>query len=314
MAKRFFTIITTIIIIFQGHSKTIMAPDLVWEYYDFYTPGYTYDRVILERYNLANDSPGEEGDFIWKNVSNREWIRYRSNGGYWEYNGEPQLSYPAPKIKEEDGKVWIIITPEYAKIHGLYEYVISNDTYKRKEVELKEDLPVILYDFEAKVGDRYPTIILGNLLTTANVVETSFRDDILDGVKQVRILTDFTMQYFDIKWEPDSEWLDELNHFTVGYVEKIGNITSGTFTDLNPYYDDNTGLKEYAVYINNIYDSEGNIVYKGRNFDGEASIYDLSIDSIDKNDSLLYDLHGRVVTNPQPGSIYIRGGKKFVAK
>ncbi|MDE7413835.1 MAG: hypothetical protein K2N05_08645, partial [Muribaculaceae bacterium] len=31
-------------------------------------------------------------------------------------------------------------------------------------------------------------------------------------------------------------------------------------------------------------------------------------------DNRIYDLHGRVITNPQPGSIYIRGGKKFVAK
>ena len=32
------------------------------------------------------------------------------------------------------------------------------------------------------------------------------------------------------------------------------------------------------------------------------------------SDNRIFDLHGRRVTNPQPGSVYIRGGKKFVAK
>ncbi|MDE7412888.1 MAG: hypothetical protein K2N05_03730 [Muribaculaceae bacterium] len=45
---------------------------------------------------------------------------------------------------------------------------------------------------------------------------------------------------------------------------------------------------------------------------GLSGVNSLKI-NIDTPD-IIFDLHGRRVTNPQPGSVYIRGGKKFVAK
>ncbi len=44
-----------------------------------------------------------------------------------------------------------------------------------------------------------------------------------------------------------------------------------------------------------------------------AGIENTVVDSKQSNDNI-YDLHGRMVANPQPGSLYIRNGKKFVAK
>ncbi|MDE7412706.1 MAG: hypothetical protein K2N05_02800 [Muribaculaceae bacterium] len=55
---------------------------------------------------------------------------------------------------------------------------------------------------------------------------------------------------------------------------------------------------------------DGTVIYENPT----SSVRDINAQSPANNDESIYDLHGRVVTNPQLGSVYIRGGKKFVAK
>ena len=58
-------------------------------------------------------------------------------------------------------------------------------------------------------------------------------------------------------------------------------------------------------------DKDGDILYKGR--PGMSQVKELTR-AVSGSDAKLYDLMGRSVSNPQPGTIYIRDGKKFVVK
>ena len=237
-------------------------------------------------------------------------LRERDDKVGWGYEGENLHPKPDAEVVVDGDRVYMRITQEYVKEHGWCEF----DYGARQFIpaSLEEDIEVTLYDFSVKPGDRYQTLLFGNFLTTANVVSTDFRDDILGGVRQVKILTDFSIQDFNLDYEPGEEFNENYDIFTISYVEKLGNISYGTFTELNPCWYDKTDGKHFETVINNVYDSQGEIVYKGKDFDGFASMRDITSDP--KVSQTIYDLHGREVTNPVSGSIYIRDGKKFVAE
>lgn len=97
---------------------------------------------------------------------------------------------------------------------------------------------------------------------------------------------------------------------TISYAEIVGNTGRGTLTELqtpediyltSSMYNPRTTL--YAVY-----DTNGTIIYGT-----PASIPSCGEDESSKS-HIIFDLHGREITTPLPGSIYIRNGKKFVGR
>lgn len=65
------------------------------------------------------------------------------------------------------------------------------------------------------------------------------------------------------------------------------------------------------ISLLSVEDEQGNIIFRPEMLSGTN---DISNEHILPETSSIFDLHGREVTNPIPGSIYIRNGKKFVAK
>ena len=294
---------------FPLHAVSEWNNGLVWEYYDYYESSYVDQAYRKSLLKCTIDSQGKDDTgLFWLPESSRDWVVDPLVG--WVYAGETPDPGPGAELREEVGKLSLVITPEYVKTHGWYEFDYEARLFL--PIELEDEMTVTLYDFNVKPGDSYRTILFGNYLTTAHVVETSFRDDILDGVRQVKILTDFSIRLFDLDYEPGDELYDFAERCTISYVEKLGNITSGTFTELAPFWYDAADGKRFGTVISNVYDSEGNVVYEGVNFDGFAGISE--INSASSDDTPIYDLHGRVVTTTVPGSIYIRDGRKFVAK
>ena len=305
----------SILISMPLNAVSLWDNDFVWEYYDYYNdsmgnPINTIGRIGLLKYtlNIQDDDPSS---LLWKFESSREWeLRERDDKVGWGYEGENLHPKPDAEVVVDGDRVYMRITQEYVKKHGWCEFDYGAQRFI--PATLEEDMEVTLYDFSVKPGDRYQTLLFGNFLTTANVVSTDFRDDILGGVRQVKILTDFSIQDFNLDYEPGEEFNENYDKFTISYVEKLGNISYGTFTELNPCWYAKTDGKHFETVINNVYDSQGEVVYKGKDFNGFASMRDITSDP--KVSQTIYDLHGREVTNPVSGSIYIRNGKKFVAE
>ncbi|MDE6257747.1 MAG: hypothetical protein K2M53_05125 [Muribaculaceae bacterium] len=68
-------------------------------------------------------------------------------------------------------------------------------------------------------------------------------------------------------------------------------------------------MNDYEVcYLTSVFDTDGTIIY------GKPSNVNALHNNYLNNNLKTYDLYGREVTSPVPGSIYIRNGKKFVAE
>ena len=93
-------------------------------------------------------------------------------------------------------------------------------------------------------------------------------------------------------------------------IEGIGSIWGGTLfapvADKTEYTD-----SAPRIVFNNLYDSEGNVLCPGAD-KKVAGVETVSGDDR-ANDSRKYDLNGREMRNPEPGTVYIQGGRKHVA-
>ena len=93
-------------------------------------------------------------------------------------------------------------------------------------------------------------------------------------------------------------------------IEGIGSIWGGTLfapvADKTEYTD-----SAPRIVFNNLYDSEGNVLCPGAD-KKVAGVETVSGDDR-ANDSRIYDLNGREIRNPEPGTVYIQGGRKHVA-
>ena len=98
-------------------------------------------------------------------------------------------------------------------------------------------------------------------------------------------------------------------------AEGIGNVGRGSF--LVPETEARYHVVPNATYgegfFNNLYDLEGNVVYKGENVQKPSSGIE-SVGADAKTPGKLYDLMGREIRNPQRGTIYIRDGEKRIAR
>lgn len=65
------------------------------------------------------------------------------------------------------------------------------------------------------------------------------------------------------------------------------------------------------ISLLNVEDEQGNIIFNPGML---SEVSEISNDKLKSESDHIFDLHGREVANPLPGSIYIHNGKKFVAK
>lgn len=101
-----------------------------------------------------------------------------------------------------------------------------------------------------------------------------------------------------------------------GWIEGIGILKTGCLAA----YDilmrggqgyDNTEFLNQDSWLQSVYTDDGQVLY------GLPPV-GLSINGISDNaspaDSRMFDVMGREITSPAPGTVYIQGGKKFIAK
>ena len=95
-------------------------------------------------------------------------------------------------------------------------------------------------------------------------------------------------------------------------IEGIGPTEDGDLAVFGPPYladtPDNSLLPGQGSSLVRVYGSDGNLIY-GKEPGGVSSMTDNTV-----SDDTIYDVLGRRVSSTVPGSVYIRGGKKFVAK
>ena len=79
------------------------------------------------------------------------------------------------------------------------------------------------------------------------------------------------------------------------------------------------GTGSALVVLNNVTDAEGNVIFSAADFDApaySAGMPEVGFDMgrTQAKDDKKYDLNGREIRNPLPGTVYIQNGEKHVAK
>ena len=194
----------------------------------------------------------------------------------------------------------------YLLVDGVNIAWISYVTEDFNRFDLSVGDEVLMYDFGAKPGDKYystslyPLGLPDHFCTFTEMVPVVIKEVdtiIVNGVKRIRqrVIVD--------------DWLERT------FVEGIG-INTGFF--YLPNYVFITGDSHW-VEFDNVTDTNGNIIFSAEDFNAPA--YDVGVtevsfdtDRTQAADNKMYDMNGREIHNPMPGTVYIQNGEKHVAK
>ena len=98
-------------------------------------------------------------------------------------------------------------------------------------------------------------------------------------------------------------------HDDILFIEGVGPVKWGTIGDVNPWILTEGGFTTSfdRLHLSAVTTKGGEILYGW-----PPSSVDLVFDAESRIEGVVYDLHGNRVDSPQPGSVYIRDGRKFV--
>lgn len=102
----------------------------------------------------------------------------------------------------------------------------------------------------------------------------------------------------------DSEWLEGVGNVGNGSMVAFGGIQ---WPKPTCYCGD-------GGYFNNLYDLDGNIIYKGADIRIDTGGTAVTSSQADKKSDIYYDIMGHRIDRVLPGSVYISDGKKFVGR
>lgn len=205
---------------------------------------------------------------------------------------------PLALMREEENRVYLYVS--------MNKSVVPVPVAKVEDEDFEGD--VLIYDYSLNKGDTYTSIGFDNL-------------GHLDGVKlEIKIVDAYTItnsgQSYNCQEvsyanydtaDPDvfkPEWFGQYQIVEgVGYL-KDGRLpfpTMGIYAPSGPYGE------SYSIYT--VRDKEGNVIYAS----DRAGIDSVNADAYATDDAI-YDLFGRRVETPAPGSLYIINGKKVLWK
>lgn len=260
--------------------------------------------------------------------------------------GDFTIPQPLAHLKESDGKVWIRPNLKLYEISGeidvdiykIFRYFLGYwdgnyitgilnpacpphdaENYLWNKDPVREEF--LLYDFNASVGFKYEWPWAGTNMIKDDYTEETYED----------------IGFFVEKAEEgeDSRKVYEINQKikTTSYMSGRGKVVEGIGlieSDFISYSEfcflqtsffvspasiqapPTTGFFDPAPpMLMNVREADGTCIYGDESF--HASISEM-VSEPSPASNKIFDLHGREVSNPLPGSIYIRNGKKFVAK
>ena len=88
----------------------------------------------------------------------------------------------------------------------------------------------------------------------------------------------------------------------------MGMVDCGTFADFDIDLRSDNGLQ--PTRLMRVTDADGTVLYYNQSLDN------VGVDAINADprpDARMYDLNGREIRNPEPGTVYIQGGRKRVS-
>ena len=244
---------------------------------------------VWDYYEHGNNY-GEPYDFL------REGYHF---DGTHEFNGieynvfRNSDSSPVAYMREEDNKVFLYCGDG---IEGDVPYPMNpemGDSTTENEI--------LLYNFNLKKGDKsiYP-----GFDDMCDHTYFFFDVEIVSTGEMDYKSNNFSYQDFYVKGNYYNEDKPYRN------IEGLGNIQG--LLPFPQFANVSSGLTKRWESLLRVSDSDGNIIYENEELlSSLACVGEISANTPDEE---IFDLHGRRVSNPIRGSVYIRGGKKYIAR
>lgn len=279
--------------------KSMIRYDRVWECVSYEAP---YDVIKCMKFDGQEEIAGKTYHRI---VTFRKTIAdYVDNG--FEYETIENIAEHEGYLREEDGAVftlvWKLADGDNSRFG--YLYIPGMDNTDIGNAEISE---VKLYDFtlhEEDLYDGFSFVMKSGDALNFYVRSTSYVDIADEECRSINVVpTEFAEMYPNVSYQ---------------IIEGIGAVTEGCLN----YHEFITGVDRiwYHKELSRVFDMEGNVIFNtgtfGRhniNYNNFASVMNEGIGS--KEDiAPIYDILGRRISNPAPGQLYIRSGKKHIAK
>ena len=326
----------------NGHERRrlYLSPFGNWEFRDEYIAvegvGFNIGTVHLPQYALLaghypytsifrfNSMTDAEGNvlFTGTDFNARAYQPLVQEGKTWNYDlyidtfGDTEhqtatLKFGTPEILFGEEYFPIVDNDEYKvgymrqtgnKIYTLVDGDIINELYPYPDGEhvLGTGEEALVCDFSASEGYKY--MMSGYPKFLYDVTVTQADKILVNGIIRKRIVVTCN----DIK--EDGEII---------FVEGIG--SNKGYLCLPQFLAMVHGTGSALVFLNNVTDAEGNVIFTAADFDAPAYSAGMPEVGFDTGgtrivDNKMYDLNGREIRNPLPGTVYILNGEKHVAK
>lgn len=324
---RLLLIITILIAGNHGFARDyikMIREDRIWVYngsgwelnenhnYDFYTVYhfFKFDGSIEINNNIYSSFLLFKTDLIKQILDGNNFIEDYENTKSLERN----LRF---FLREEPGKVYALAKgSELLTMEGPIE---NNNVESLNQDEVYE---IVKYDFTLQEGEP---ITMSHFNGASNIIPTG-KEFFTHWCGEIALYDETCSVLWPLKNKPDSyssiiynpsNWFDGIPSLIIEGIGITGNgcLPSFALDQISGSVNQIDFPKEYSSLFA-VYDNNGNTVYSKESFNewiARQAIVNLPI--IDnKAVPNLYDLHGTQISYPLPCSIYIRDGKKFVAK
>lgn len=293
----FALIVTSALTVSATDYLPMIVQDRVWQYKgDYFIPGENGKICHFMKF---------DGETTVNGKTYTGFVLYRSELYADDSDGslrrEEERTGPRYFLREEPGKVYVLTDGD--------SMAVSYDKSGRLEPETDDASygEFLLYDFTLGEGEKCALPMGRDTGRTATIP-------------------------CRIHWMPDRE-IQGIGHRVVQYelayeeegdgyicaiedvIEQIGVTANGHLASFLP-------LKTSAIFNNSyeqphqhsvlvsVFDSDGTVLYGT-----PSSVGNIAGDTVaGMRENIIYDVMGRRVDTTVPGSVYIRGGKKFVAK
>jgi hypothetical protein len=232
------------------------------------------------------------------------------NSKFYQTIGESRSDYTLSREEERNGPVWFLREESgrvYVLMYGdsAFEYVWTTGSLPEAEYD-----EYVLYDFTLEEGAASCLLQWGNTVP-GRMHETVYLDPVMiDG----ELCKAQSFMFTDSVNGMNAEKMPFYGFGKSIVLEGIGI----TFNGCLPYFcvdmkssigDDNSRCPIDFSWLRSVRNSAGEIIY-GQ--ESPAAISEVMAERQSESD--IYDVMGRRVDSTVPGSVYIRGGKKFVAR
>ncbi len=186
--------------------------------------------------------------------------------------------------------------------HKIYAYLNNVRSIERRDETNPEYTEYLVYDFDAQPGDSIA------ILTSDRVSKGSFylSNAVIKSVDQIK-----TGECRRIR---QTMRIDD--QVTVTVVEGIGCDSGWLFAPHNGIRLTGSLVSDVEAHLTYVCDNAGSSIFKANDFKeaGFGGTHEFQVSAPNTSDSRKYDLMGREIKEPAPGTVYIQGGRKLIAR